>query len=144
MRLTPRNEDDAKRLAKRTLLPIGWHEGRITEAVEKRSKRGNDMIEITVMVPAEDGSERTIRDWFTDSPLGALKFRHAAEAVGALAKYDAGEIGATDFPGHDLKVKLTVQKRRGYPDANAVEDYAAAEAGRVVNLRSAGGGESLS
>ena len=67
--------------------------------------------------------------------MGALKLRHAAEAVGALAKYEAGEIGAADFPGHDVQVKLTVQKRRGYPDANAVEDYAPAEAGRVVNLR---------
>ena len=51
MKLTPRNEDDAKRLAKRALLPAGWHKGRITEAVEKRSKRGNDMIEITVIDP---------------------------------------------------------------------------------------------
>ena len=65
------------------------------------------MIEITLLIPAADGSERTLRDWFTDSPLGALKLRHAAESVGALAKYDAGEIGAADFPGHDLKVKLT-------------------------------------
>ena len=70
--------------------------------------------------------------------MAALKLRHAAEAVGALAKYDAGEIGAADFPGHDVQVKLTVQKRRGYPDANAVEDYAPAEAGRVVNLRETG------
>jgi hypothetical protein len=138
MKLTPRNEDDAKRLAKRSLLAVGWHAARITEAVEKPSKRGNEMIEITLLIPAEDG-ERTIRDWFTDSPLAALKLRRAAEAVGALAKYEAGEISASDFPGFDVKVKLTVQKRRaaGYPDANAVEDYAPAEAGQVVNLRQA-------
>jgi hypothetical protein len=139
MKLTPRSDDDAKRLAKRPLLPVGWHEGRITEAVEKVSKRGNPMIEVTLLIPEADGSERTVRDWFTDSPLGALKFRHAAEAVGALANYDAGEIGAADFPGHDVQVKVTVVKRRGYPDANAVEDYAPAEAGRVVNLREAAG-----
>ena len=139
MKLTPRSDDDAKRLAKRELLAPGWHKARITEAVEKRSKRGNPMIETTNLIPADDGSERTVRDWFTDSPLAALKLRRAAEAVGALAKYEMGEISAADFPGHDVQVKLTVQKRRGYPDANAVEDYAPAEeAGRLVNLRDAG------
>jgi hypothetical protein len=137
MKLTPRSDDDAKRLAKRALLPVGWHEGRITEAVEKVSKRGNPMIEITLLIPEADGNERTVRDWFTDSPLAALKLRRAAEAVGALAKYDAGEISASDFPGFDVKVKLAVQKRRGYPDANAIEDYAPAEARQVVNLRQA-------
>ena len=76
------------------------------------------MIEVTVIVPAADGSERTLRDWFTDSPLGALKLRHTAEAVGALAKYEAGEIAAADLAGHDVRVKISIEKRRGYPDAN--------------------------
>jgi hypothetical protein len=138
MRLTPRDEAEAERTAKRALLPAGWHDGRIAEAVEKRSRRNNEMIEVTVIIPAADGSERTLRDWFTDSPLGALKLRHAAEAVGALAKYDAGEIGQAEFPGHDVRVKVSIEKRRGYPDANRIEDYAAATAGRVVNLRGAG------
>ena len=138
MKFTPRSNDDAKRLAKRALLAPGWHKARITEAVEKTSKRGNEMIETTNLIPAADGSERTVRDWFTDSPLAALKLRRAAEAVGALAKYEAGEISAADFPGHDVQVKVIVVKRRGYPDANGLEDYAPAEAGEVVNLREAG------
>jgi hypothetical protein len=138
MRLTPRNEAEAERTAKRALLAVGWHDGEITEAVEKRSKRGNEMIEVTVIIPAADGTERTLRDWFTDSPLGALKLRHAAEAVGALAKYESGEIGQAEFPGHAVRVKVSIEKRRGYPDANRIEDYAAATAGRVVNLRGAG------
>jgi hypothetical protein len=147
MIIKPRSEADAMKAAKATPLPPGWYHGRITCAAGKRSKRGNDMIELTVIVPAEDGSERTIRDWFTDSPLAALKIRHAAEAVGALAKYEAGEIAAADLAGdavgagqgHDVRVKLIVEKRRGYADANRIVDYAAAEAGRVVNLREAAG-----
>ena len=133
------SERRRRKAARQARAAAGWLARRPDHrSRRKASKRGNDMIEITLLIPAEDGSERTIRDWFTDSPLGALKFRHAAEAVGALAKYDAGEIGAADFPGHDLKVKLTVQKRRGYPDANAARGLRAAEAGRVVNLRETG------
>jgi hypothetical protein len=51
----------------------------------------------------------------------------------------AGEISAADFPGHAVRVKLGVEKRRGYPDRNVIEDYAAAPASGVVTpLRAAG------
>ena len=90
----------------------------------KASKAGNDMIELLVAVRAADGSEREFRDWLVGSDRGALKLRHAAEAVGALAKYEAGEIGQDDFPGHNVRVKVIIEKRRGYPDQNRIEDYA--------------------
>jgi len=135
MKTTPRSEADAQKVSRRALLLAGWHDARIAEATEKPSKRGNDMIELGVIVLDADGNERTLRDWLTDSSLGALKLRHAAEAVGALARYEAGEIGQADFPGHDVRVLVAIEKRRGYPDANKIDDYAAASAGRVVNLR---------
>src|ERR1700730_14683802 len=93
------------------------------------------MIELTVVVPDAAGNERTLRDWLTDTTLGAAKLRHACEAVGALARYEAGEIGQADFPGHDVRVKISVEKRRGFPDQNRIDDYAAASDSRVVNLR---------
>src|SRR4051812_34574679 len=97
MKTTPRTEADAQKVARRSLLKAGWHDnGRITEAVEKPSKAGNDMIELIVVVPDADGNERTLRDWLNDSSLGALKLRHAAEAVGALSRYEAGEIDPAD------------------------------------------------
>jgi hypothetical protein len=135
MRLTPRSEADAVKAARRSLLKPGWHDARITEAVEKPSKAGNDMIEVTSVVLDADGNERTLRDWLTDTTFGALKLRHAAEAVGALAQYEAGEIGQADFPGHDVSVKISVEKRRGYPDSNKIDDYRAAAAAGVVKLR---------
>ena len=45
MKTTPRSEDAAQKVSRRALLPAGWHDARIIEAVEKPSKRGNDMIE---------------------------------------------------------------------------------------------------
>jgi hypothetical protein len=122
------------------LLPAGWHDARITEAIEKPSKRGNDMIELTIIVPDADGNERTLRDWLTDSTLGAAKLRHCCQAIPgdlALAKYETGLLTAEVFPGHDVRVKISIEKRRGYPDANRIEDYAATAA-RVVPLRDAG------
>lgn len=140
MKTTPRSEADAQKASRRALLKPGWRDARIIEAVEKPAKSsGRDMIELAVTVPDGDGGERTLRDWLTDSTLGALKLRHAAEAVGALAQYEAGEIGQADFPGHDVSVKISVEKRRGYPDSNKIDDYrAAAAAGVVTPLRQAG------
>jgi hypothetical protein len=134
MKTTVRSESEAVRVSSRTLLRAGWHAARIAEAIEKPSKRGNDMIEITVLVPDPEGNDRTLRDWLTDTALGAAKLRHACEAVGALARYESGEIGQGDFPGHDVQVKISIEKRRGFPDQNRIDDYRAADS-RVVNLR---------
>ncbi len=124
MKVEVRSETDARKAALRKLLSAGQYEARIIEAFETTSKAGNDMIELLVSVRCPDGSEREFRDWLVSNDRGALKLRHAAEAVGALAKYQAGEIGQEDFVGHHVRVKIVVEKKRGYPDQNRIEDYA--------------------
>jgi hypothetical protein len=137
MKLTPRTETEAQRVSHRALLAPGWHDARIETAVETLStKRETPMIELTVLIPDADGTARSLRDWLTDSSRGALKIRHAAEAVGAISQYDFGEISPADFIGHAVRVKIGIEKKRGFPDRNAIEDYAAAAA-EVVKLRSA-------
>ena len=136
MKITPRTETEAVRSSSHALLRPGWHDGRITTAFEKPSKRGNEMIEVTVAVADADGKERMLRDWLTDTPYGAAKLRHACAAVGAMTRYETGEIGQADFPGHAVQVKIAVEKRRGYPDQNRIEDYRPADLS-VVNLRAA-------
>jgi hypothetical protein len=92
-------ESEAQKASKRTLLRPGLHDATIREAIERPDKRGNDMIELSVAVRDAEGNERTLRDWLTNTTLGAAKLRHACKAVGALARYEAGEIGQADFPG---------------------------------------------
>jgi len=135
MKTTFRSESDAIRVSRRGLLSVGWHDAPIIEAIEKASKRGTDMIELTITIADAEGNQRTLRDWLTDTALGAAKLRHACEAVGALTRYESGAIGQADFPGHDVRVKIGIEKKRGYPDRNVIEDYAAASA--AVDLRAA-------
>ena len=120
---TPHSEADAQRLSKRTLLKPGEYDAHIREAIERPSRRGNELIEIAVLIPDDAGDERTFHDYLMDSTLGAAKLRHACEAVGALAKYEAGEVTAADFPGHAVRVRVGIEKKRGYPDRNVIEDY---------------------
>jgi hypothetical protein len=138
MRTTPRSESEAQKVSKRTLLKPGWLPARITEAIEKVSKAGNDTIELSVSVEAAQGEERTFRDWLTDSNMGAAKLRSCCNAVGALDRYEAGEISQDDFPGRDVQVKISIEKKRGFPDRNIIEDYRASASASVVNLRAAG------
>jgi hypothetical protein len=103
--------------------------------VERPSARGNEMIELDIAVPDGRGGERLFKDYLTGTPLGALRLRHACEAVSALDRYTSeGEVYASDFPGHTVRVKIGIEKKRGYAPRNIIEDYAAAEA-RVVSLR---------
>ena len=85
-------------------------------------------------MPDGRGGERIYKDWLTSAPLGALRLRHASEAVAALDRYNAGEVAASDFINHAVRIKIGIEKRRGYAPRNIIEDYAASEA-RVVNLR---------
>jgi hypothetical protein len=139
MRTTPRTEDEAVRASTRSLLPAGWHDGRITEAVEGISPRNNPTMRLTVAVVDDEGVERTLQDVLSDTPLGAAKLRHACEAVGTLPGYQAGKISQDDFPGHDVQVKLAIEKRRGFAPRNIIEDYRAGSSTPAVPLRVASG-----
>jgi hypothetical protein len=136
MRTTPRTEDEAKRASSRTLFKPGWRLARINEGGERPDRFGNDMIELLVSVPDGQGGERLIKDWLFSTDRGAAKLRHCCEAVGALDAYERGEISQEDFPGHDVEVKLGIEKKRGFPDRNIIEDYRPA-ASAVVQLRPA-------
>jgi len=120
--------------SRRTLLRSGIYDAQFREAVEKQSKRGNDMIEVLVAVFDGEGGEREFRDYLNDSTLGAVKLRHACAAVGAISKYESGDISAADFTGR-VQVKIGTEKRRGWPDRNCIEDYYdSASASGVVRL----------
>ena len=139
MKTTPRSEDEAKRASLRTLLKAGVsYIALIAEAVEKKSRRDNDMIELLLLVQLPDGSEQELRDWLVDLPAGAAKLRSAVVAVDALDHFDAGCIEADDFSGRTVLIRCGIEKRRGQPDRNYVEQYRAVASSVVTSIRSAG------
>ena len=134
MKTTVRTDAEAAKL--RTLLKGGcWYDGDITHAIEKVAARsGNDTIELTVAV-----EDRTLRVWLSDAARGAALLRHCCQACGdeVFRRYEAGEVGQDDFPGHHVQVKIGVQKgTRAFPgDRNVIEDFRPAADSHVVNLR---------
>jgi hypothetical protein len=136
MQTTPKSESEARAASRRVLL-TGWHEARIVQVHEARSKAGNDMTEILVAVADADGNERIFRaEGSLTLRWAGLKLRHTCATVGALAQYESGEISAAAFDGQSLCVKIGIEKKRGYPGRSVNEDYGASSVS-VVNLRSA-------
>jgi hypothetical protein len=122
------SEADAKKASERPLFTAGWYPALFREAVERESRRGNAMIEVIVVVTDAHGNgEREFRDYLSSTAgLGAAKLRHACGACGpdVLARYEAGEVSQDDFPGKTVRVKLDVERRRGYEPRNVIVDYA--------------------
>lgn len=140
MRPSGRSKSELEKAARPTQARPGWYDGEFGEVVERLSQRQNEMFDAPVVIHLADGTTLEIRDFLTDAGRGGLKFYHACVSVGVGAKYEAQqEISATDFIGHAVRVKVGIEKKRGYPDRLVVEDYAVpvASAG-VVHLRSAG------
>jgi hypothetical protein len=131
-----RSEAEAVKAASRKLLKSAWYDATISEASEQESRRGNETMKLTVVVDDGAGEQRTFTDYLTDIGLGSLKLRHCCAARGVLVKFETGAIEQSDFPG-PVRVKIGVEKRRGYADRNVIEDYAAVDSS-VVTLRAAG------
>ena len=120
----PLSESDAAKAAKPN-LSRGWYSAQFIHASLTLSKRNNPMIAALLAV-FNGAEERQFRDWFTASERVAAKVRHACEAVGKLAEYEAGTIAAEDFPGQHVQVLLDVEKGRGgFPARSVIVDYRA-------------------
>jgi hypothetical protein len=112
-----------KQLAEESLLPPGTYDFEVFDAEEKVSRNNNDMIVLKLFVFDAGGTRRIVTDWLLASV--AHKLRHAAEAMGLLEQYEAGELTPDDFLGKTGKVKLRISKDATgrYPDQNSVVDY---------------------
>jgi hypothetical protein len=133
--IKPLSESEAAKAAKPSLWR-GWFPADFIDVWETESRRGNAMIAVALTV-FNGAEERQFRDWYTASERNAARVRHACEAVGKLAEYDAGAIAAEYFRNQHVQVRLDVEKGRGgFPARSVIVDYRAASA-EVVSLRAA-------
>ncbi len=122
MQFSPKSEQQIREEEDSRLLPAGNYDGEILSAVEKKSSKGNDMIELKIKVMDTDGSERTITDYVMAAmPRKLMNFSQATDMIDA---YQAGHIPADLLVGKYVQVKLKIEKGTGtYRDKNAVADY---------------------
>mgnify|MGYP003527094276 CR=1 FL=1 len=111
MKFAPKTEDEIrKEQEKRGAWPPGVYDAEIVSAVEKLSKAGNDMIEMTLQVyHPDDGATRQVFDWLLEAM--AYKLRHCCEAAGLADAYEGGSLEAWQLEGKSVKVKLGIDPK---------------------------------
>ena len=138
MRTTAYDDKAAHEIAAAAGSPLspGIYDAVIDQAYEKLSAKNNETIELSLKVDDGRGGHRIIKDWLTNSAIGALKLRQCCAACGneVLRAYEMGEVSQELFPGHTLRLKLGVEKPRGFRPRNVVLAYLAADSS-VINLR---------
>ncbi len=122
-----------KELTDSRLLPKGIYDFEIEDAWEKKSAANNEMIEIRVRVSNGNGLSRTLRDYLVAKRLE--KLLHCCAACGLADKYRNGCLSDDDFVGKRGRLRLGVEKKRGFPDRNVIEDYVSPENGSRSGLK---------
>lgn len=112
-----------KQLAEERLMPKGVYPFEVISADDKKSKAGNDMIELEVRLFMPDGTTRSLRDWLMEKM--AFKLFHFCAYTGLSQKYEAGTLQSSDCVGRTgyAKVDIQADKTGQYPDRNSIGDY---------------------
>ncbi len=122
MKHTPLSDED---IAKQGLLADGVYDFEITDAKEKISSKGNEMLEIKLNVFEHDGSSRSKMDWIM--PQMAKKFKHFHNATGMMAKYESGTLEAIDVIGKKGKCMIKTEPYTNKDGlqimSNKIDDY---------------------
>jgi hypothetical protein len=130
-----KSESELVKAAVRRKLPTGWKDGDIEEVSEDISSKENPMFKCLGSFVHETQEKWSVPVYLVDKGKGAVLLRRLCAARGVAAKYDAGCVDASDLVG-PVRMKLGIDKRRGWPDRLKVEDFAprAAASSSVVNF----------
>lgn len=107
----------------------GVYDFQVLKAEQKRSKSGNQMIELTLAVWDANGVQRHIFDYLVSMPSMVYKIKHFCDTVGLTKEYLAGCLNVNDCVDKCGKAEIIIQKGNQkpdgsyYPDKNAVKDY---------------------
>jgi hypothetical protein len=133
--------NDAEAIAAETgrPWPEGSYEAFLISVANAISKNNRPMFDAKLRATGPDGEVREIRDFVhTAMPK---KFRDFCIACGLESEYAQGAVDAADFRAEiELRIALTIERRRGFRPRNSVTGYAPASttAAVVTPLRAAG------
>jgi hypothetical protein len=104
------------------LLPEGEYDFFVKQAEDTVSKKGNEMIKLTLGILDSNNKEHMLFDYLLESL--AFKVKHFAEAVGLEDKYNAGCYVAEDCRNKSGRCYITRQEAKdGFQAKNNVSDY---------------------
>lgn len=117
MRFTPKSDEELL-----NLLPDGEYDFFVKHAEDTVSKKGNEMIKITIGILDNNNKEHTLFDYLLESL--AFKVKHFAQAIGIEEKYNSGGYDAADCVNKSGRCYITKDEAKdGFQAKNSVKDY---------------------
>jgi hypothetical protein len=119
MNFKPKTE---KELAEEALLQKGVYAFSISEAKETTSKKGDQMIAMTLDIWEGETKRATVYDYLVEEMR--FKLRHLCDGVDLMDKYNSGTITAGDLIGKAGNCKIDIKPPQGdYKAKNVIKDY---------------------
>jgi hypothetical protein len=125
---TPRKEEE---IWDRLLLEDGIYKIKIKNAIEKKNKNNEDMLEIHLDIFRENGTYKSQRDWIVGNDDWAWKLRHLSNSCGLIDIYEEGKLEASDLYNKIAYAKIGRRKRvlddGSIRNENFIKDYVVPE-----------------
>lgn len=106
----------------RSVFAKGTYDGEVVKAEEKVSKKGNEMIALTLKAFHQDQTV-LVNDWLVSMDEMIPKIFAFCSSAGILDEYHAGELTAELCVGLSVKVKLDIEVNAEFGDKNIVKGY---------------------
>ncbi len=112
-------------LAEGSLIPKGKYDCECVKAEETRSKKGNDMLVLSLKVWMEDGAVRYLTDYIVpNTDMGLARLLSWCDATGLFEQYQAGDLDAGMCQGKACLVSVNQQKDKQSGELrNNVREY---------------------
>jgi hypothetical protein len=117
-------ESLAEERLKEMLIPDGEHTMRICTAEQRKSKSGNEMFVLELVL---EGTEKKVMSYLVLTPDWHEKFKMSCIAFGIGDKYDAGEVDSKDYVNKKGLVKISQYEDAEYGWKNVVEKFIESE-----------------
>lgn len=109
----------AKQIAEMDLVPDGTYPFEITDAEEKKSKAGNDMLVIDLNIFTAEGRRIPVKDYIVPGTnYGDKKLFHFAQSIGIVAEYNARTISADSCRGRGGYAQIGTDKGKEFVNKN--------------------------
>ena len=118
MKFQPKSREEL-----RDLLPEGEYQAVVSDAVEKQSKAGNEMIELKLSVWDQAGNQRSIVDRLIVMDSCMWKIHDFCESAGLMDEYKSGSLTAFACLDKNVHCKIVRKAQEGFDPKNEVKSY---------------------
>ena len=113
MKTNPQSE---QQIREEMLFPEGIYDFEVKSAVAKLSKKGNEMIELKIVIFSAEGRTQFVTDYLMEKPpMMKFKLLHFCDSTLTMEAYNSDNLHAEDLVGREGRVSFAATPKRTTP-----------------------------